>query len=147
MTPSRCRGRRAAAEAGVWQVLVRDETEELGPAIRNLTGGDGVDIVCDGSGKALFDVSIAILHFRGVFVHYGRAGRPIPPLDLGNNPTEFTSSAYAATPLTSRSLSGGTAHYWSCSGSMTAHSMSSSTGPTPRRMLRWCIVTSSLKKR
>jgi len=45
-----------------------------------------VDIVFEGTGKALFDVSISALHFKGVFVHYGRAGGPIPPLDLWDQP-------------------------------------------------------------
>jgi NADPH:quinone reductase len=85
-TVSRGHKARAAAEAGAWQVLVRDETEDLGAAIRNLTGGDGVDIVFDGTGKALFDVSMSALHFRGVFVHYGRAGGSIPPLSLWDQP-------------------------------------------------------------
>jgi NADPH2:quinone reductase len=73
---------RSAAEAGAWQVLVRDETADLGAAIRNLTSGDGVDIVFDGTGKALFDVSMSVLRYKGVFVHYGRAGGSIPPLSL-----------------------------------------------------------------
>jgi NADPH:quinone reductase len=76
---------RPAAEAGAWRVLVRDETEDLGAAIRDLTGG-GVDVVFDGTGKTLFDVSISALHFKGVFVHYGRAGGPIPPLNLWDQP-------------------------------------------------------------
>jgi NADPH:quinone reductase len=85
-TVSRAHKARAATEAGAWQVLVRDETEDLATAIRDLTGGDGVDVVFDGTGKALFDVSMSVLHFRGVFVHYGRAGGPIPPLNLGDQP-------------------------------------------------------------
>lgn len=77
---------RPAAEAGAWQVLVREETKDLGTAIRDLTSGAGVDIVFDGTGKTLFDVSISALHFRGVFVHYGRAGGSIPPLNLWDQP-------------------------------------------------------------
>jgi NADPH2:quinone reductase len=85
-TVSRGHKARSAAEAGASHVLVRDETDDLGTAIRNLTGGEGVDFVFDGTGKTLFDISIAVLRFRGVFVHYGRAGGRIPPLDLWDQP-------------------------------------------------------------
>jgi len=85
-TVSRGHKARAAAEAGAWKVLVREETEDLGAAIRDLTGGDGVDIVFDGSGKTLFHVSMSALHYKGVFVHYGHAGGAIPPLSLWGQP-------------------------------------------------------------
>lgn len=85
-TVSRAHKARPAAEAGAWQVLVRDETEDLGAAIWDLTSGAGVDVVFDGTGKTLFDVSMSALHFKGVFVHYGRAGGSIPPLNLWDQP-------------------------------------------------------------
>lgn len=93
--------------SGAWQVLVRDDTEDLSAAIRNVTGGGGVDFVFGGTGKTLFDVSISALHFKGVFVHYGRAGGPIPSLTLWDQPDEYTSSTSGAMPLMSRSISGG----------------------------------------
>ncbi|MFD3581275.1 quinone oxidoreductase family protein [Streptomyces sp. NPDC058683] len=85
-TVSRARKARSAVEAGAWKVLVRDETEDLGAAVRELTHGEGVDFAFDGTGKSLFDVSMSSLRFKGVFVHYGRAGGPIPPLDLWVQP-------------------------------------------------------------
>jgi NADPH2:quinone reductase len=85
-TVSRAHKARPAFDAGAWEVLVRDEVEDLGAAIRDLTKGEGVDIVFDGTGRALFDVSISALHFGGVFVHYGRAGGAIPPIDLWKQP-------------------------------------------------------------
>jgi NADPH:quinone reductase len=85
-TVSRRHKARSAFDAGAREVLVRDETENLGAAIRDLTAGKCVHIVFDGTGKALVDVSISALHFRGVFVHYGRAGGSIPPLDLWQQP-------------------------------------------------------------
>ncbi len=85
-TVSRAHKARSAAEAGAWKVIVRDETDDLGAAIRSITGGEGVDIVFDGTGKALFEVSVSSLHFGGVFVHYGRAGGSIPPIDLWEQP-------------------------------------------------------------
>ena len=99
---------RPATEAGAWQVPVRDQTADLGAAIRDLTGGSGVDVVFDGTGKTLFDVSISALHFKGVFVHYGRAGGPIPPLNLWDQPDGVhLVRASGVMPLMSRSTSGG----------------------------------------
>ncbi|MFE4964886.1 quinone oxidoreductase family protein [Streptomyces sp. NPDC056660] len=85
-TVSRPHKARSAAEAGAWKVLVRDETADLGAAIRELTDGEGVDFAFDGTGRSLFDVSISSLRHKGVFVHYGRAGGAIPPLDLWEQP-------------------------------------------------------------
>ncbi|MFE4991561.1 quinone oxidoreductase family protein [Streptomyces mirabilis] len=86
-TVSRAHKARSAAEAGAWKVLVRDETEDLGAAIRELTDGEGVDFAFDGTGQSLFDVSLSSLRFKGVFVYYGRAGGAIPPLDLWVQPS------------------------------------------------------------
>jgi NADPH2:quinone reductase len=85
-TVSRGHKARAALEAGAWQVLVRDETEDLGAAIRELTGGVGADIVYDGTGKTLFDVSVSVLRAGGTFVTYGYAGGHIPPISLWEQP-------------------------------------------------------------
>jgi NADPH:quinone reductase-like Zn-dependent oxidoreductase len=47
-----------ALDAGAWQVLVREEIDDLDAAIRELTDGTGVDIAFDGTGKTLFDTSV-----------------------------------------------------------------------------------------
>jgi threonine dehydrogenase-like Zn-dependent dehydrogenase len=52
-TVSRAHKAGAARQAGAWQVLVRDGTEDLGAAIRDLASGNGVDIAFDGTGKNL----------------------------------------------------------------------------------------------
>ena len=85
-TVSRGHKARSALDAGAWQVLVRDEIEDLGAAIRELTNGAGVDIVYDGTGKTLFDVSVSVLRVGGVFVTYGYAGGHIPPISLWDQP-------------------------------------------------------------
>ena len=85
-TVSRAHKADAARQAGAWQVLVRDETEDLGAAIRELAGGNGVDIAFDGTGKTLFEVSVSALRVGGVFVTYGYAGGHIPPLRLWEQP-------------------------------------------------------------
>ena len=85
-TVSRAHKAGAAREAGAWRVLVRDETEDLGAAIRDLAGGSGVDIAFDGTGKALVDVSVSTLRVGGTFVTYGYAGGHIPPISLWEQP-------------------------------------------------------------
>jgi NADPH:quinone reductase len=50
------------------------------------TDGEGVDIVFDGTGKTLFDVSVSVLRFKGVFVTYGYTGRHIPLIRLWDQP-------------------------------------------------------------
>jgi NADPH2:quinone reductase len=85
-TVSRGHKTRSALDAGAWQVLVRDEIEDLGEAIRELTDGAGVDIVYDGTGKTLFDVSVSVLRAGGIFVTYGYAGGHIPPISLWEQP-------------------------------------------------------------
>jgi NADPH2:quinone reductase len=85
-TVSRGHKARSALEAGAWQVLVRDETQDLDAAIRELVGGKGVDIAFDGTGKTLFDVSVSALRVGGIFVTYGYAGGHIPPISLWDQP-------------------------------------------------------------
>ena len=86
-TVSKSHKARWASDAGAWRVLVRDEIEDLGAAIWELTDGEGVDIAFDGTGKTLFDVSVSVLRFNGVFATYGFAGGRIPPIDLGEQPS------------------------------------------------------------
>ena len=50
--------------------------------VRALTGGQGVDVVYDGVGKATFDGSLASLRTRGMLVLFGAASGPVPPFDI-----------------------------------------------------------------
>jgi NADPH2:quinone reductase len=47
-----------------------------------LTGGKGVPVVYDGVGKDTFPASLDCLAPRGMFVSYGNASGPVPPLDI-----------------------------------------------------------------
>jgi NADPH2:quinone reductase len=85
-TVSRAHKARSASDAGAWRVLVRDEIEDLEAAIRELTDGEGVDVAFDGTGETLFDVSVSVVRFNGVFATYGYAGGRIPPIDLYEQP-------------------------------------------------------------
>jgi NADPH2:quinone reductase len=75
-----------ALDAGAWQVLVREEIDDLDAAIRELTDDKGVDIAFDGTGKTLFNASVSALRVGGTFVTYGYAGGPIPPINLWEQP-------------------------------------------------------------
>ncbi|HJQ48316.1 MAG TPA: quinone oxidoreductase [Amycolatopsis sp.] len=56
--------------------------EDVPSAVRELTGGVGVDVVFDGIGAPTFDVSLDSVRPRGLLVVYGRAGGQVPPVDL-----------------------------------------------------------------
>jgi NADPH2:quinone reductase len=50
--------------------------------VKALTGGKGVPVVYDGVGKDTFPASLDCLSPRGLFVSYGNASGPVPPLDI-----------------------------------------------------------------
>ena len=56
--------------------------DDLAAAVREATGGTGVDVAYDGVGKATFDASLASLRPRGMLVLFGAASGPVPPFDL-----------------------------------------------------------------
>ncbi|HEX7783881.1 MAG TPA: quinone oxidoreductase [Sphingobium sp.] len=56
--------------------------EALAKQVRELTGGEGVNVSFDGVGKASWDSSIASLKNRGLLVTYGNASGPVPPVDI-----------------------------------------------------------------
>lgn len=53
--------------------------EELAKAVREATGGRGVDVSFDGVGAASFTASLDALARRGHLVSYGNASGPVPP--------------------------------------------------------------------
>lgn len=55
---------------------------DLAQAVRDATGGRGVDVAYDGVGKATFDASLASLRPRGMLVLFGGASGQVPPFDL-----------------------------------------------------------------
>jgi NADPH:quinone reductase len=60
-------------------ILYRDV--DLVAAVRELTGGAGVDVVYDSVGKDTFDASLDCLKPRGLMVLHGAASGPVPPMD------------------------------------------------------------------
>ena len=56
--------------------------ENVVERVKALTGGKGVPVVYDGVGKDVFPASLDCLAPRGLWVLFGAASGPVPPLDL-----------------------------------------------------------------
>lgn len=69
-----------ARGAGAAEVL--DYTQvDVAAEVRRLTDGRGVAVVYDGVGRSTWQGSLASLRPRGMFVLYGAASGPVPPVD------------------------------------------------------------------
>ncbi|KPF84839.1 quinone oxidoreductase [Brevundimonas sp. AAP58] len=55
--------------------------EDVTARVREITAGEGVAVVYDSVGTATLDVSLNSLRRRGMFVTYGNASGPVPPLE------------------------------------------------------------------
>jgi NADPH:quinone reductase len=69
---------RLARKAGAAEVIGYGGFAER---VRELTNGDGADVVYDGVGAATFDESLASLRPRGIMILYGAASGRVPPFD------------------------------------------------------------------
>jgi len=58
-------------------------TEEIAPAVRRITDGQGVPVVYDGVGRDTFEASLDSLAVRGLLVSFGNASGPVTGVDLG----------------------------------------------------------------
>ncbi len=67
-----------AREAGADEVL---RYTGFADKVRELTDGEGVNVVYDGVGKDTFDGSLVSLRIRGALVLFGAASGPVPPFD------------------------------------------------------------------
>jgi NADPH2:quinone reductase len=54
---------------------------ELAAAVRDITGGRGVDCIFDGVGADSWRASLASVARRGLLITYGNASGPVPPFD------------------------------------------------------------------
>jgi len=62
--------------------VIRYNDVDFAAAVREKTGGRGVDVVYDGVGRATFEGSLRSLRARGLLVLFGQASGPVPPFDL-----------------------------------------------------------------
>ncbi|MBO0777941.1 MAG: quinone oxidoreductase [Ktedonobacteraceae bacterium] len=68
-------------EMGADEVLISTQTEQV-QEVRRITGGQGVQVVYDGIGKATFEANLDSLAPCGSLLIYGQASGFIPPFDL-----------------------------------------------------------------
>ena len=68
-----------ARGAGADEVILYTK-EPFAPRVRELTGGRGADVVYDSVGASTAEGSLDSLRPRGMFVSFGNASGPVPPL-------------------------------------------------------------------
>ena len=56
------------------------DRDDIATTVREMTGGVGARVVYDSVGKATFDASLASLAKCGLFVSFGNASGPVPPV-------------------------------------------------------------------
>ncbi len=71
----------AARLAGAHHII-RYDREDVAQSVREITNGNGVDVVYDGVGASTFEASLQSLTLRGLMVTFGNASGPIPPFEL-----------------------------------------------------------------
>lgn len=60
-------------------ILYREE--DVAAEVRRITGGAGVPVAYDSVGAATFEATLGSLARRGMFVSFGNASGPVPPVD------------------------------------------------------------------
>lgn len=78
---------------GATHVIVTSR-ENFVERVRDLTGGEGCDVVYDSIGKDTYQGSLECLRPRGLFVSFGNASGPVPPFEL----TLLRGSLFVARP-------------------------------------------------
>ena len=68
-----------AAELGADHVIVTSR-DDIAKRVREITQGEGADVVYDGVGKDAFEASLDCLKPRGMMVTYGNASGPVAPI-------------------------------------------------------------------
>ncbi len=62
---------------------IRYTQEDFAARVKEITGGNGVDVVYDSVGQATFASSLDCLRPMGLMVSFGQSSGSVPPLDLG----------------------------------------------------------------
>jgi NADPH2:quinone reductase len=71
------RARRAGADH-----VIQYREHDIAESVREITGGDGVEVVLDGVGAATWDASLKSAKRRGLIVSYGNASGPVTGVAL-----------------------------------------------------------------
>lgn len=74
--------------------VINTKTEDFVTRVTEITGGKGCDVVYDSVGKDTYLGSLACLKPKGMWVSFGNASGPVPPLDL----TLLKGSLFATRP-------------------------------------------------
>lgn len=74
--------RQIASDLGAETVIDYTADVDLAEAVREATGGRGVDVAYDGVGRSTFDASLGSLRPRGLLVLFGGASGQVPEFDL-----------------------------------------------------------------
>ncbi|OWY38139.1 quinone oxidoreductase [Xenophilus sp. AP218F] len=72
--------------------VINYRSEDVAARVREITGGQGVPVVYDSVGKDTFEISLACLAPRGIFVSFGNASGAVPafaPLELTSRGSLF----------------------------------------------------------
>jgi NADPH2:quinone reductase len=78
-----------AQRAGCAEVI-NYRRDNYADVVLRLTDGRGVDVIYDGVGRDTFSDAFRALTPVGMFVSYGQASGPLPPLRLDNVPVTFS---------------------------------------------------------
>ena len=62
--------------------VINSKTENFAARVKEITGGKLCDVVYDSIGKDTFPASLDCLKPRGMFVSFGNASGPVPPVNL-----------------------------------------------------------------
>ncbi len=65
------------------QYVINYRTEDFAVRVREITDGEGCDVVYDSIGRDTFPGSLDCLKPKGMWVSFGNASGPVPPFDLG----------------------------------------------------------------
>lgn len=76
--------------------VINYRTQDFATRVRELTDGRGVDVVYDAVGKDTFAGSLDCLKTRGLWVSFGRASGPPPPVEMATLAAK--GSLYATRP-------------------------------------------------
>ena len=64
--------------------VINSKTEDFVARVKAITSGRGCDVVYDSIGKDTFSGSLECLKPKGLWVSFGNASGPVPPLDLSH---------------------------------------------------------------